>query len=217
MAKSKGEGKDRTFDLCNVTVEGTNLFCAESKGIPRVKMPQLKGVPKPNSPASKLPANKKGEVDLTQAFRDHLEEIGLTIDDTDVRADHLKASQNELNGAKIAGMASAIRAGKIGEERIFVSDDNYIVDGHHRWAANVAVDYDDNKSGDIKMPVARINASILELLEISNTFAREMGIPQAGVGAMVPKEEQKQTTKKDAVTHGSHRPFASTLTPASDW
>jgi hypothetical protein len=33
------------FDLCKVTVKGTNLFCVESKGIPRIKMPQLAGVP----------------------------------------------------------------------------------------------------------------------------------------------------------------------------
>lgn len=211
---AKMGAKAKTFDLCNATVEGTNLFCTESKGIPRVKMPQLKGVPLANSPADKLPKDKKGEVDLTEAFRKHVEEMGFTIDDTDVLASHLKASQNELNGVKIAGMAGAMRSGKLKSARLFVSDDNYIVDGHHTWAANVAVDYDDNKSGDVSMPVARINMSILELLEVSNNFAREMGIPQAGVEAMVPKEKQE---KKDAVTHGSHHPFSLTLTPASDW
>ena len=209
-----------TFDLCNVTVEGTNLFCAESKGIPRAKMPQLKGVPKPNTPADKMEKDKKGEVDLTQAFRKHVEDMGFEIDDTDVLASHLKASQNELNGEKIAGMAGAMRSGKLKSARLFVSDDNYIVDGHHTWAANVAIDYDDNKSGDVSMPVSRINMSIIELLEVSNNFARDMGIPQAGVGQMNPKNtqpEEKKREKKDAVTHGSHRPFGSTPLPASDW
>ena len=209
LRMEKMGAKAPTLDLCNASVEGTNLFCTESKGIPRVSMPQLKGIPLANSPASKMEANKKGEVDLTDAFRKHVEEMGFEIDDVDVAASHLKASQNELNGAKIAGMAGAIRAGKIPPERLFVSDDNYIVDGHHRWAANVAVDYDDNKSGDVMMPVARINMSILELLEVSNTFAREMGIPQASVGTKVPEDKPK----KDAVAHGPHIPFA----PAPHW
>jgi len=29
------------FNLCNVSIAGTNLFCAESKGIPRVEMPVI--------------------------------------------------------------------------------------------------------------------------------------------------------------------------------
>jgi hypothetical protein len=34
--KWAAQGKEApTFDLCNVTVAGTNLFCAETKGIPR--------------------------------------------------------------------------------------------------------------------------------------------------------------------------------------
>ena len=34
-------GKAPNFNLCNVSVTGSNLFCAESKGIPRIQMPQL--------------------------------------------------------------------------------------------------------------------------------------------------------------------------------
>src|SRR4051812_32428585 len=36
----KGEAAPK-FNLCNVTVKGTNLFCADAKGIPRVQMPQI--------------------------------------------------------------------------------------------------------------------------------------------------------------------------------
>ena len=38
--EAKGE-KAPVFNLCNVSVSGTNLFCAESKGIPRVEMPVI--------------------------------------------------------------------------------------------------------------------------------------------------------------------------------
>ena len=85
----------------------------------------------------------------------------------------LKATQNELNGGKVAGIAQAIRDDKYDEVRLFVSNDDYIVDGHHRWAAKVTVDLDDGVEGDIKMPIARVDMDILDLLIESNDFAEE--------------------------------------------
>lgn len=176
-----------TFDLCKVTVKGSSLFCVQSKGIPRIEMPQLKGIPTAGSPASKLKADSRGEVDVTNMFREHLVKKGYGITDADEFASYLKASQNELNGAKVAGIAGAIRAGKLDEQRLFVSKDNYIVDGHHRWAATVGVDSDDGHLGDLKMPVARVNIDIITLLKETNDFADKMGIPQVAVGAKKKK------------------------------
>lgn len=188
-AKDQGESAPN-FDLCKVTVKNTNLFCAESKGIPRVKMPQVKGVPTPGSKADSMPKNAKGEVDLSGEFRKMLEARGVQIQDTTEKASHLRASQIELNGGKVAGMTQAMEAGKIPDEHIFVSHDNYIVDGHHRWAAKVGLDLQDNKLGDINMPVSRINMDIIQLLDESNKFASDWGIPQAGVEAQVPGDQK---------------------------
>ena len=187
-AKEKGE-KAPNFNLCGVTVPGTNLFCAESKGVPRIQMPQLSGVPTPGSRADNLPKNEKGEVDLGPLFRKMLEDRNVPIEDADEKASFLKASQNELNGGKVSGMTGALDAGKKlgGNPRLFVSSDNYIVDGHHRWAANVAHDLQDGKLGDVDMPIARVDMPILELLAESNQFALDWGIPQASVGAPVPE------------------------------
>jgi hypothetical protein len=187
-AKAKGD-KAPVIDLCKVTVRNTNLFCAESKGIPRVKMPQLSGVPVPGSRADALPKNEKGEVSLGALFRQHLADSGVVITDTDVPAARLKASQIELNGGKVAGMTQTLDSGGQlgGDPRIFVSSDEYIVDGHHRWAANVAHDANDNKLGDHDMPVAQVDMDIISLLDESNRFAVDWGIPQASVAAEVPK------------------------------
>lgn len=187
-AKDQGDSAPN-FDLCKVTVKNTNLFCAESKGIPRVKMPQVKGVPTPGSRADSMPKNAKGEVDLSGEFRKSLEVRGVHIEDTTEKASFLRASQIELNGGKVAGMTQAMEAGKIPDEHIFVSHDNYIVDGHHRWAAKVGLDLHDNKLGDINMPVSRIDMDIIELLDESNKFASDWGIPQAGVEAQVPGDK----------------------------
>jgi hypothetical protein len=60
-----------------------------------------------------------------------------------VPAQILKATQSELNGGKVGGMANAIAACKteILGRSIFESKDNYVLDGHHRWAAGVGVEY----------------------------------------------------------------------------
>jgi hypothetical protein len=178
-AKAAGT-KAKTYDLCKVSVANTNLFCSGNVGIPRSAMPQLKGVPTAGSLADSLPKDSRGEVDLSQAFRDSLTAGGNMIIDTNEFASHLRASQTEMDGAKVGGMMEAIAAGKIAPSPIFVSDDNYIVDGHHRWAANVGVGLGDKK--EMSMPIARVNMKILPLLSAANSFAEKMGIPQSAVG-----------------------------------
>lgn len=179
-AKAKGESAP-VYDLCKVSVPGTNLFCVESKGIPRSKMPQLSGKPLPGSKGDALPKNDKGEVDLAPQFMQFLRDSGIEIVEEEVDASHLRASQNELNGAKIAGIASGMEAGKVPDARIFVSDSGYVVDGHHRWAAKVGLEY---KTGQpMKQPVNHIKADIIKVLQLANDFAAEWGIPQAGVAA----------------------------------
>lgn len=181
-AKAKGESAP-VYDLCKVSVPGTNLFCVESKGIPRSKMPQLSGKPLPGSKGDALQKNDKGEVDLAPQFMQFLRDSGIEIVEEEVDASHLRASQNELNGAKIAGIASGMEAGKVPDARIFVSDSGYVVDGHHRWAAKVGLEY---KTGQpMKQPVNHIKADIIKVLQLANDFAAEWGIPQAGVAASV--------------------------------
>lgn len=116
------------FDLCNVSVKGTNLFCQESKGIPRVQMPQLKGEPAPGSYADTLPKNKKGKVDLSADFIDHLKRQGIGVTETKVPASQLRASQNEIVGGRIAQLVKEAEAGTrdLREKPIFVTRDNYV-------------------------------------------------------------------------------------------
>lgn len=182
-AKAKGD-KAPTYDICKASIEGTNFFCAESLGVPRVLMPQLSSKnPVPGSIADGMPRNEKGEVDLTAAFRQYLEEsMKIPVVDTAIDASHLRASQSQLEGAKVAGMVSAIEAGKMSNtdpktDSIFVTSDGYIVDGHHRWAANVAIETDTSKP--IMMPVRQIQGDIVSILAIANRFAKEMGLPPA--------------------------------------
>jgi len=185
IGREAANGVKRVYDLCHVTVANTNLFCVEHVGIPRAKMPQLKGVPAKGSRGAELEPNKKGEVDLSKHFRHHLEKHGYDVLKATEDASYLRASQRELDGVKIAGMMQAIKEGKVPDNRIWVTRDNYVLDGHHRWAAQVALEYIEGKP--IPMKVFKVDMSITDAIRDANHFAAKWGIAQQAVGAPSPK------------------------------
>lgn len=194
--EAKAAGKDAPeINLCNVTVKGSSMFCAESlrsaeypEGVERLKMPQLGGKPVAGTEADKLPRDPYDptKVNGSKAFVTHLQGIGITTNPETVPAANLRASQNELIGQHVASMMNANF--DPGKEPIFISKDNYIVDGHHRWAAVVGRDAADGKLGDLNMNVIRVNAPISELLHLANAWSRKFGIAQA---AGVTKQAKK--------------------------
>lgn len=174
-AEAKGE-KAPVYDLCKASVPGTNLFCAESKGIKRIEMPQLSGKPVPGSKADLLPKNAKGEVDIKAAFVQNLHDKGMMSRPMKVDAAYLRASQNELVGRQVVGMRDALERGTLPAGSIIVTKDRYVVDGHHRWAANIA--YELKRGGSrVEMDVEMVDADIITVLREAWTFAEEMGIP----------------------------------------
>ena len=113
-AERASQGREaKDYDLCQVSVAGSNLFCAESlrskeypDGVPRLEMPQLGGKPMPGSEADKLPRNPwdPSEVDGSKQFVTYLQGIGVTTSSEVLQAASLKASQRELIGSKVAKM-----------------------------------------------------------------------------------------------------------------
>lgn len=181
-ARSRGETAPN-YDLCRVSVPKTNLFCAESKGIPRASMPQFSGQPLPGSPAEQFYDAQRGEADLSAAFRAELVRRGVAIERKTVAAAFLKASQAELDGPKVAGMSKAMEQGLVPEASIFVTRDGYIIDGHHRWASKVAIDTHGGELGRQTMEVEMLDMEIGEALAFANAYTREMGIRPKGLGA----------------------------------
>lgn len=170
--------KAKNLDLCKVTVPGTNLFCGDNKGIPRGDMPQIGGKTRSGTKADKLPKNKDGEVDGTDAFISHLEGKKIGVKNTKVPAAKLRATQTELIGAKVAGMMLA-KGFDPSERPIFVSRDGYVIDGHHRWAAVVGRDASDGKLGDRTMNVQMVDMDIMDVLKEASSWADEFGIRTA--------------------------------------
>lgn len=163
------------FDLCKVSAAGSNLFCQENVGVPRVKMPQMRGQPVPGTHADTLPRNAAGKVDIGQQFVESMKAEGTKVDQVDVKASHLRASQTELDGARVLQLMREAKEGKDLRKRpIFVTKDNYIVDGHHHWAALIGLGYKEGK--DFKLPVYRLHTDIGTALSKANDFAAKMGL-----------------------------------------
>lgn len=180
QAKEKGE-QAPNFNLCQVSIPGTNLYCDGNIGIPREEMPQFKGTPEKGSPADKLPRDNSGEVDTEEFFKDMLNKKGIKVSEpTNVPPDRLKATQSELVGVKVAGMEGVLEdpnhpAYKKITAPIYVSNDGYVLDGHHRWAAIVAYNAA-NPTKQIPMAVRVIDEPIRPLVKRSNSFAEKIGI-----------------------------------------
>lgn len=152
------------FNLCNVSIEGTNLFCSENKGIPRVKMPVI-------------PAKK------TKDFIKYLKSQGYEVEKGHERAENLRATQNEIDGAKVA-----IQMNRIEEDgfykRLVISKDDYILDGHHTWAGQLGLDAKHNDlHADKSVKVARVNISITKLLEEGDKWTASQGIKKKAAGS----------------------------------
>ena len=178
QAKEKGE-KAPNFNLCQVSIPGTNLYCDGNKGIPREDMPQFKGTPEPGSVADKLPKDASGEADTEEFFKKMLEKQGIGVSEPiAISPDRLKATQSELVGVKVAGMSKALEENpqhpKI-TAPIYVSNDGYVLDGHHRWAAVVAYNAS-HPDKQIPMNIRVIDEPIVPLVQRSNKFAEEIGI-----------------------------------------
>jgi hypothetical protein len=56
---------------------------------------------------------------------------------------------------------------------LIVSNDGYILDGHHRWAALLAWDFKDKKDLPIKIHVKIINLSIDEIIPLAREFNKK--------------------------------------------
>jgi hypothetical protein len=161
VTKSMVEGGETapSFDLCKVTVKGTNLFCADHKGIPRIQMPQM-------------------DDDQTKDFIKHLGLLGFESEKDTEKSANLRATQAQLDTAKVNKFFERIKKDKDFEgddKRLVVSNDDYVLDGHHHWAAQIAADAIDNKLGDHKTRIWRVDTDIITLYKLAMKFTGGKG------------------------------------------
>lgn len=189
-AEAESSGKEFTekkpeFELCQITIPNTNLFCSNNMGVPRGDMPQLSGTPVEGSKADSLPKGKDGGVDVSKLYAQQLEKDGIKTKPRKVDVATLKATQTNLGGEKIAGMVETLKVDPKNEalnSPIYVSKDGYILDGHHRWAALLTLGIADGIDAPVAMNVVEVDMGIKDLLDYTNKFTDDIGIQKKVAG-----------------------------------
>jgi hypothetical protein len=57
---------------------------------------------------------------------------------------------------------------------VLISADNYVIDGHHQWAASIA--HDMSTAADYRVPVLRVDMPAVALLRNADQWAANEGI-----------------------------------------
>jgi len=163
LAKAVEKGIDKAADLCKITPP----VCRGNLGVSRDKMPQF-------------PDNK-----VRDSFLGEMRKQGVRVTEGKVRVGQLKASQEEIQAKKTVQMAGQFLDGKFPDIKnaIVISKDGYIVDGHHRWAALLAV------SPGEEMNVIRVGVPIKALLDMVN---KHPGVEKRSITAASIGQEKKE-------------------------
>ena len=175
-------------DLTELSIKGTLLYGDEGMGIARKDMPQIPG---------KERARFLAEIEAAQGVTAVKEKIDPTT---------LKPVQKEISASRSGAIFNKFREdGKIPkDERILISKDGYVIDGHHTWGASVAFAFDNPGT---ELPVYRLSVNAKEALDISLKWAADNGFEGQAIDAPAKKsliwEPLEKHGEHDQRSHGS--------------
>lgn len=122
-------------------------------------------------------------------FVAYLENLGATVNfEGDTAVDSLKPVQNEISLERMARIMARVKDGYYKDLNLlklplFVSQDGYILDGHHRWATLFFL------SPTNTLDIYRVNLTYKELVDNALNFD-DAGTEKFLIGGMVKKQEQ---------------------------
>jgi hypothetical protein len=168
-------------DLTELSIEGTLLYGDEGMGIARKDMPQIPG---------KQRARFLSEIESEQ---------GITAEKEKVDPLTLKPIQKEISASRSGAIYEKFREdGEIPkDERILISSDGYVVDGHHTWGAAVAFAFDNPGT---QLPVYRLSVTAKEALDVSLEWSKANGFE----GQAIDAPAKKSLAWKPLAKHGEH-------------
>ena len=175
-------------DLTELSVDGTLLFGDEGMGIARKDMPQIPG---------KERARFLAEIEASK---------GVTATAEEVDPKTLKPIQKEISSSRSGAIFNKFREdGGIPEkERILISSDGFVVDGHHTWGASVGFAFDNPGA---TLPVYRLSVTAEEALSVSREWSTANGYEAQAIDAPAKKSLAWQTISKhqehDQSSHGA--------------
>lgn len=200
IAKKVKEGIEKSADICQMSPP----ICKGNMGLTRDKMPQIPGdmsvremldssdpatVAKGEA-ADAAGADPADERPILRQMLDTFRAEGVKVEPKRIPVGKLKATQSEIKASKTFGMADAHLKGNFPSiaDKIVVSRDGYILDGHHRWAALLTI------SPDREMSVLQVGMDMEDMLERADELPGVYREDFQGKPIALPAEIQK---KKD--------------------
>jgi len=172
--------RDDDPDLTNMHIENTLLYDEDNLGIPRNKMPQV-------------PSDTKA------VFVSEMQKRGARVQRGVADPAKLHPIQKEMSASKVGLIMKRLREKgmKTGDDgRIIISKDNYVIDGHHRWAAAAMLSFEDSS---VKIPVIRVDMNHKDLISATLAWNEASGIQSIGIGERNPKGQLKKWAEFDAI------------------
>jgi len=161
MARTNSKGNDIT----NIRIDGTRLMGLDGKGYSRSKMPQI------------------DESERPQFLKDIEKSDGITVKPMSVDPTTLKPIQKEINGDKSGAIMKKNPDGIPDNMRILVSKDGYVVDGHHTWAAAVALKLAGKSA---QFPVYQLSCDWKKAMDVGLAWDKEHNVPLQGFDTKPP-------------------------------
>jgi len=147
-------------DLTDVYVEGHLTFGGDGLGITRDKMPQ---VPR----------------ELRDTMLKEAKEAGISITFKQQSPLDLKPSQSEISARRVGDKLKKYESGKKTDfPSLLVSEDGYILDGHHHWGLGAALALDHK---GVKVPTTQLNAPVKKALAFLNAFVDKHKVPRQSI------------------------------------
>jgi len=142
-------------------------------------------------PRAELPQIKSNDMDN---FREWLQEQGVESFKSSMEVGELSPIQKEINLEKIASMMEKHQAGEIDlvtGKPVMVTEDEYIIDGHHRWYALRELDEtNEMETINIQLPVKKLLEVVKEYPNVSYKTPQMEGAQWGGfTGGAAPLDE----------------------------
>ena len=103
------------------------------------------------------------DADKQDAFHTFLTDAGVEVNKVQEPIKYLRLTQNEINKTKVWKIMRQIR-NKKPMGRVWVSSDNYVVDGSHRFVAAL------NMDGRQRIKVYKVDMPALEFVKLAKQF-----------------------------------------------
>ena len=152
-------------DISKIRIDGTRLMSLDGKGYSRNQMPQIDSEARP------------------QFLKDIEKSDGITVKPMNVDPTTLKPIQKEINGDKSGGIMSKNPSGIPDSMRILISSDGYVVDGHHTWAAAVALKLMGKSD---TLPVYQLSCDWRKAMDVGLAWDKEHDVKLQGFDTKPP-------------------------------